>query len=609
MNIKKLILQGFKSFTNPQTVDFSNYNGELIFVSGENKVEPKLGANGVGKSALMSDALSWILFGKTSVNLKAGDIHSWNNDVPTKITLWFDDYILERTWSPNTLILNSNVVTQEELENIIGMNFNSFQYSVLISQFSSKFVDLSPTQRLDIFTEIMDDILANWDIYKDKAKTESDIKKQEIEDLKLEISSSEGELKSLDLHTLKIKSSEFEKDRKETIKKIKEKLDSINIKELEDEVAKYSNKVEENKRKIKELQEERNELENLKDEKDNEKLKYEKELAILNTHIKSITETIDKLKNSSTICEVCGSLIDEKDKAARLDIMLKEFFLATKDHEDTTKYKNGIKLEITDINDKLSKNRETVRILSDSYSDLNMEINKKGRRLGQITEEYERNHENLKSIIDKENPYTSLISESKKKINYLKRFILHQKDTLESTMKEYEIAKYWIRGFKDIKLMLTSESLFEFEIEINNNLQKLGMNTWEVKLDVDTETKSGSIKRGFSVLVKSPTNDKPVPFECWSGGEGQRIRMAITLGLSDFIKNRRGVTCDVMVFDEPSQHLSEEGIYDLLEALNAKAKNDKLKIFFIDHRSLETSNWFDSIIKVVKTKDGSEVTQ
>jgi len=80
------------------------------------------------------------------------------------------------------------------------------------------------------------------------------------------------------------------------------------------------------------------------------------------------------------------------------------------------------------------------------------------------------------------------------------------------------------------------------------------------------------------------------------------------LGLSDFIKNRRSINTNLLILDEPTQFLSEDGIQDLLQLLKEKASLEGLKLFLIDHRDLNTSGLFDSVIKILKDKKGSLVT-
>jgi DNA repair exonuclease SbcCD ATPase subunit len=124
---------------------------------------------------------------------------------------------------------------------------------------------------------------------------------------------------------------------------------------------------------------------------------------------------------------------------------------------------------------------------------------------------------------------------------------------------------------------------------------------------VDSYTKKGTVKRGFTLLVESPMNNMAVPFSVWSGGEGQRLRLAGTLGLMDFIHTQRGTTCNIEIFDEPTQFLSEEGIQTLLETLFHRARILERKIFIIDHRQFKKFGHFSGIISVVKSTAGSEV--
>jgi DNA repair exonuclease SbcCD ATPase subunit len=109
------------------------------------------------------------------------------------------------------------------------------------------------------------------------------------------------------------------------------------------------------------------------------------------------------------------------------------------------------------------------------------------------------------------------------------------------------------------------------------------------------------------MLVKSPVNEELVPFDCWSGGEGQRIRIATTLGLSDFIESRRGTNWNILVLDEPTQFLSEQGISDLLKMLREKAKLKDISIYLIDHRDLNTYGLFSGKLEIIKTDKGSVV--
>jgi len=91
----------------------------------------------------------------------------------------------------------------------------------------------------------------------------------------------------------------------------------------------------------------------------------------------------------------------------------------------------------------------------------------------------------------------------------------------------------------------------------------------------------------------------------WSGGEAQRIRLALTIGISDFIKAKRELDYNFIILDEPSQHLSEEGIEDLLSYLKEKANAEDITIYLIEHKELKNSGIFNEIVLIEKNELGS----
>ena len=176
-----------------------------------------------------------------------------------------------------------------------------------------------------------------------------------------------------------------------------------------------------------------------------------------------------------------------------------------------------------------------------------------------------------------------------------------RKKVLNSKLESY---KYWVTGFKNIRLTVISENLERLQLEVNSSLEYLGLSDWNIYLDIDKENKTGGIKKGFNVMVQSPYNDEQVPWEVWSGGESQRLRLAGAMGMSNMILDGLGIESNIEVWDEPSNWLSEEGITDLLEILHTRARDLNKVIFIVDHRSLEFGG-FESIVNVVKDKNGS----
>jgi len=157
----KLEMAGFSCFYDKTVFEFPDKPG-LYFVKGSNEFDTDLGGNGCGKSTLFQ-SLSWVLFGKTTEGLKSNDVCSWGQK-KAKVSLSFycrsDKYTLVRTRNPITLKMSKNdeelmTVTQDQINDLIQLDYEQFTYSLLFGQFNTAFFDLDPSSRLRLFTTIL----------------------------------------------------------------------------------------------------------------------------------------------------------------------------------------------------------------------------------------------------------------------------------------------------------------------------------------------------------------------------------------------------------------------------------------------------------------------
>ncbi len=183
-------------------------------------------------------------------------------------------------------------------------------------------------------------------------------------------------------------------------------------------------------------------------------------------------------------------------------------------------------------------------------------------------------------------------------------------DELDDLQRHRLIYEYWVKAFKDIRLQEIATALEDLQIEANNSVAELGLSDWELHFQVDKETKAGTIQRGFDVLIRSPHNKQAVPWEAWSGGESQRLRLAATMGLSDLIRAHCGAgsIMNLEVWDEPTNGLSPKGTADLLQALADRAQRLGRVIWVVDHRA-HAFGGFAGHALVTKTKRGSIIEQ
>lgn len=174
-------------------------------------------------------------------------------------------------------------------------------------------------------------------------------------------------------------------------------------------------------------------------------------------------------------------------------------------------------------------------------------------------------------------------------------------------MMDYKASvDYWKHGFKNIRLFFTEKVLAALQIEVGNAISTLGLQGWKVQLSTETETKSGTLKLGVQIQVASPSSNGFVLWESWSGGETQRLRLAIAMGLASLILRASGVVYSFETWDEPSAWLSVEGIEDLLTVLDYRAQALQKRLWLVDHNAL-TYSGFSEMWQVTKNDSGSHL--
>jgi len=67
-----------------------------------------------------------------------------------------------------------------------------------------------------------------------------------------------------------------------------------------------------------------------------------------------------------------------------------------------------------------------------------------------------------------------------------------------------------------------------------------------------------------------------------------------------------GLVNSVEFYDEPSNHLSDEGLLDLAETLHGRAISDGKRIILVDHRMPDFGD-FSGVFTVVKNATGSQI--
>lgn len=612
--LNNLFLQGFKSYNVKQSIDFSNLGHGLYYMKGKNKVDNELESNGSGKSSFW-EAWCWLLNGKTSVKLKANVITNWNSDsLQCQVGMSFigvdnKEYKLLRKQFPNALKLKSNqnsyqTTTQQEIEDLTGFDFSGFLYSTVISQFTSKFFDLQPTDKLSVFSRALK--LEQWLKYSNNVLL--DVRKVERELENINTERYYGELQAVQDQPYDEQSKSW---KSENLKSIKVWEDQKKL--VKEQVINCEEKIKKSKKNLNVLLDNRAILVDKKRGLHDKLTKRSKKVDDTNflmgvnrakTELRQ--EEINTLQGIKGRCPKCLQAVPDKHR--------QQFFRESK--IELFEYKRALEY--------LMIQKEEVsasfRVVKNNYNELIKKkahvqacIDTERNCLEESNDDYVEHKQSFQSVVEKlhnqknlKNPFLKLIKKKNDRICVLQDKIHVLEKKKEKLQKEVYCLKFWVKGFKDIRLHILSQARLELEIKINNNLHKLGLTNWSIKLLIDSVTESGGVRSGLSVVVKNPINNLWRPFECWSGGEGQRIRLAGTIGLVDML-NDRGIGCgNIEVYDEPTQWLSNNGISSLLDILTWRAQSLKKIIVIVDHRGFENFN-FKGIFQVIRNRKGSEI--
>lgn len=599
----------FRSFAGTHTWVLAKDPG-LYFLTGVNHENTRLSSNGTGKSSLL-DAICWCLYGRTTRLLRGNDVVNYNASgcsvrVDLKIRNNLDCIVAKQ--NPNSLTLNGHTIDRQDLVKHIGLNLESFLYSVLIPQFGDSFFDRGPSEKLGLFSEMME--LNYWlDLSKQAAKEAEGIS-NEIRVAENNIFKLEGRKLSLlsVIKDLTEQSDRFNEEQKARHFQYQKECEDINksinendrlLLEIESKIQKFGKEgssIEESiaieRAKVKELENELNEV-----DKEESIIKY-----VIDSHIKMLT-SLGSLKST---CPTCRQIVDTKHLEKETANLEDKINVSKGQLTELDLVRNEIKYDLSKVNVTLDKMISIKSDQDDEKWKLQRVCSEVKSKTESLRQESIRLVKSMRLNTAEDNRFWIMILEKRKELDSI---------TLDMTSKEAEIAKlnedyaavhYWVNGFKQIRLNVIEETLQSLEIEVNNNLSAMGMSDWTVQFDVERENKSGGITKGFSVLIHDPTG-RIVKYESLSGGEGQRVRLAGCFGLSNLIMERAGLVSGIEYYDELSQHLSAEGIEDMLNTLRDRAATYNRKIIVVDHHSISYPD-FRGITTVVKDGKGSRIT-
>lgn len=602
-DLQSITLHNFRSYRGTHRFDLPTKPG-LYQLAGRNKANPRLGPNGVGKSSLL-EAVFWVLYGQTTRGVKGKDVVTSGEDtcrVTLRLMLGADLIEVHRQQAPNLLTISINhegprPCEQDAINKAIRLTADSFKHAVLFPQTGEYFFEMSAGAKLDLFTEIM-----GLDEWLERSKAAAAMVTQiesDLSSLNNDFERSQGAIEEVNNNfaSMQEASSKYKESQDEVIAYLTERNETWNT-----ELKTYANRLETAQQSLTLARSKLVKAVARQTELSNELRDKEKKQSEVRAITRTLKLDLTNVLNLTGACPTCRQAVS-KEHVSRQNAKLKkdidklEGELTTLDAEIvcSIKARQQATQDVSSIQKNIESFTEEVSLIKQDKVRLETQI-----------------AGNTKQIVKErtsENPYAGKITAAKIKHKSLTQQIKQTKAAIDACLQEREVTKYWVGGFKRIRLMLIDQTLQQLEIEINNCLGDLGLIDWCIQLEVEREKKSGKgVTRGFSVLVHSPEAERPMRWEAWSGGENQRLRLAGTLGLANLIMQRAGLTNTIEFFDEPSHSLSAEGLSDLAEALHLRAIDSGRRIFLVDHHVLDAGT-FAGVYTAVREASGTRLTK
>lgn len=607
MLLSKITLNNFRSFVGKHEIVLDQRPG-LFSIKGENLLDD-IGSNGAGKSTVL-DAIYYGLLGQTARGLKGENVKARGGKGIYGVRLEFNldgkDYNLFRSRNPSHLMLNDTEIAQEGIDNLFDMPVDDMLKAMIMDQMPESLLSQTPAKRLETFEAVLG--LAVWEraikISRDNHKeTETQVSflQGKIAGLEQQIEASKGKAASL---TEKRDGFEQERVRNmDALRKQKEETDKT--------VEALTKKANELTRKCEELgmQEGAASLPPADDRIGVVEGQLREAVASKASVIALGKQLKNSMKKAKDIiaqgkCPVCETVLtdcsidwaaQDKTDEARLGELREEGRKIVAEEEELTKRLEELKAEL--------KAREQKALeASRAFSTAEKEAATAKAELDRHASSVQGILDNLAKEKERTNPYNELISaekasqiEASKECDDLSQQIADHESRLAAN-------EFWVEGFKNIRLSAVEEALFALQAEANSVLHGLGMTSTRVAFATQRETQKKTTSRGFFIEIF--VDEQQVPVGSFSGGELQRINIALSMAFGGLMRNSHGFFPMQEFYDEPTQGLSREGTRDLIQYLEQRARDNSTVVYLIDHKGPES---IPNAFTVVKDQSGSHI--
>lgn len=614
IKFERVEVEGFKCFTAPATLDVASRDAGLHYVRGDNKTNKNMGSNGAGKSTLVSDAPTWCLFGRTVSGLRTTDIRGWGAKraharVALHLTAGGAAHVIERTSRSADLSIDGNAVGQQDVVDLLGLDFAAWEQAVVWGQGRPLFFDMTPNAKMQVLSDALN--LERWERRSTAAASRASQYEERAREAWARVAGLNEAVTAAQAAQADAKTAAAAWGQ-EHAARLAELADSCQkALRRRDEVLKRHGTLEMD---VERLNLQRTDARTSHRIANDAAAAARRESDDAARDARSAAEAAKRLRDElarveeTGKCPTCGQAVRPKSisnhvaetrrRAAELEV---EAEAAKKRQRVATKRAEPHEAQVAREEEALSELEQRLAAAESGLRLSSRTLGEADQALRALQREQEREGA-------AENPHRAAAATARSRLSALRAEI----SELEERAKKYEQtaarAKFWAQGFRGIRLSVMDEVLADLQESTAAVLTDLGMSDWEVSYLTERETKSGSTQRALTVSIRAPHSTDAVRWESWSGGEQQRLRLAGAAALSAMLQARAGVHVDFRVLDEPTRGMSAAGVPSLCESLADYAEADGLKIFYVDHMARD-SRTFASTVTIARDKSGARVQE
>jgi DNA repair exonuclease SbcCD ATPase subunit len=536
------------------------------------------GKNGSGKSSLLIESLSWVLYGRAFRNInKKQLINSINKKdclVEVEFSIGAKEYKVRRGMAPDVFEIYENDSLlkmssgskdyQEHLERrILRINHKSFYQIVTIGSATFiPFMQLSQGLRREIIEDLLD--LQVFSQMNRLLKSRIEENRNAVSDIKYEIDVLEEKITLQKEYIRKLK-SKVSADREETLLKI----------------ADAESKIVANNKRIADIQSTINsELEKLTDHQKflKRKTQYIQVEGQLKERSKKLKKDVEFFENHEH-CPTCKQDIDQGFRCETVEAKQKKL-------QEIRKAIDQVAEDVSNLNDKIDEFESIQRKISHYQKDIT-DVNNDSAALTRYKKELEKEI----SEETKDETFTEL-EDTLRQYEEDRVVLGTRREELTKKKNIYDISSILLKD-GGIKSKVIKQYIPIINAAINNYLNILDLN---VQFELNEE---------FRETIKSRYREE-FSYESFSEGEKARLNLAVTFAWRSIAKMRNSSATNLLILDEVADGgVDSDGIDDLVKILSSLHDTH---VFVISHRE-EMMDKFDAALKFEKVKGFTQVVE